>query len=322
MLRSELGEAEPAERAELEQVVMPAAAAASRRDRRRRRAGGGAGRSRAPDTARRRPRLPGPGPASRGQARRRPRRGRAAGKRRRGRSACSRSASREGIAVVPFGGGTSVVGGVEPLRGGFERLISLDLRRLRDVVRRPTLADGGAGPRASRPGGRGGPERAGGDAGALPAVVRVRDDRRLRRHPLRRPGVERLWALRRAGHVDRPHRAGGRSAHARDPAQRRRPGAARARRRLRGSAGGDHRGDRAGSARFRSAAATRRGWRPTSPPEPRWCARSPRPTRSRTWCGSPTRPRRDSRWRSRGRPGPSAPCSRATCGCAAARRAA
>ncbi len=39
--------------------------------------------------------------------------------------------AREGVAVVPFGGGTSVVGGVEPLRGGFESLISLDLRRLR-----------------------------------------------------------------------------------------------------------------------------------------------------------------------------------------------
>jgi len=39
----------------------------------------------------------------------------------------------EGIAVVPFGGGTSVVGGVEPLRGSHDRLISLDLAALRDV---------------------------------------------------------------------------------------------------------------------------------------------------------------------------------------------
>jgi len=39
----------------------------------------------------------------------------------------------EGIAVVPFGGGTSVVGGVEPLRGGHERLVSLDLTNLREV---------------------------------------------------------------------------------------------------------------------------------------------------------------------------------------------
>ncbi|MDT4918839.1 MAG: alkyldihydroxyacetonephosphate synthase [Pseudonocardiales bacterium] len=34
-----------------------------------------------------------------------------------------------GIAVVPFGGGTSVVGGVDPLRAGFAAVISLDLRR-------------------------------------------------------------------------------------------------------------------------------------------------------------------------------------------------
>jgi alkyldihydroxyacetonephosphate synthase len=39
----------------------------------------------------------------------------------------------EGIAVVPFGGGTSVVGGVEPLRGDHGRLISLDLARLQGV---------------------------------------------------------------------------------------------------------------------------------------------------------------------------------------------
>jgi alkyldihydroxyacetonephosphate synthase len=35
-----------------------------------------------------------------------------------------------GAAVVPFGGGTSVVGGVEPLRGPFGAVVSLDLRRL------------------------------------------------------------------------------------------------------------------------------------------------------------------------------------------------
>jgi alkyldihydroxyacetonephosphate synthase len=40
----------------------------------------------------------------------------------------------EGIAVVPFGGGTSVVGGVEPVRGSHPRLVSLDLGALRDVA--------------------------------------------------------------------------------------------------------------------------------------------------------------------------------------------
>ena len=39
----------------------------------------------------------------------------------------------EGVAIVPFGGGTSVVGGVEPIRGHYGRLISLDLGALRDV---------------------------------------------------------------------------------------------------------------------------------------------------------------------------------------------
>jgi alkyldihydroxyacetonephosphate synthase len=39
----------------------------------------------------------------------------------------------ESVAVVPFGGGTSVVGGVAPLRGEHSRLVSLDLTRLRGV---------------------------------------------------------------------------------------------------------------------------------------------------------------------------------------------
>ncbi len=53
----------------------------------------------------------------------------------------------EGIAVVPFGGGTSVVGGVAPLRGRHSRLISLDLARLRgvDIDRRSLTARLGAG---------------------------------------------------------------------------------------------------------------------------------------------------------------------------------
>ncbi|MFL1376474.1 FAD-binding oxidoreductase [Nocardiopsis protaetiae] len=38
--------------------------------------------------------------------------------------------SAERIAVVPFGGGTSVVGGLTPLRGRFDSVIALDLRRL------------------------------------------------------------------------------------------------------------------------------------------------------------------------------------------------
>jgi alkyldihydroxyacetonephosphate synthase len=40
----------------------------------------------------------------------------------------------EGVAVVPFGGGTSVVGGVAPDRGPFDAAIALDLRRLDGLV--------------------------------------------------------------------------------------------------------------------------------------------------------------------------------------------
>jgi alkyldihydroxyacetonephosphate synthase len=45
-------------------------------------------------------------------------------------SACSE----QGVAVVPYGGGTSVVGGLEPLRGRFGALISLDLGRLEGLL--------------------------------------------------------------------------------------------------------------------------------------------------------------------------------------------
>src|SRR5215211_8646317 len=38
------------------------------------------------------------------------------------------------VAVVPFGGGTSVVGGVEPVSDGFGGAVSIDLRRLDRVV--------------------------------------------------------------------------------------------------------------------------------------------------------------------------------------------
>jgi alkyldihydroxyacetonephosphate synthase len=53
----------------------------------------------------------------------------------------------EGVAVVPFGGGTSVVGGVAPERGAHSRLISLDLTHLRgvDVDLRSLTATLGAG---------------------------------------------------------------------------------------------------------------------------------------------------------------------------------
>jgi alkyldihydroxyacetonephosphate synthase len=41
---------------------------------------------------------------------------------------------RESVAVVPFGGGTSVVGGVAPLRGRHRAVIALDLRRMGELI--------------------------------------------------------------------------------------------------------------------------------------------------------------------------------------------
>jgi alkyldihydroxyacetonephosphate synthase len=58
------------------------------------------------------------------------------------------------IAVVPFGGGTSVVGGLEPRRDGYDGVIALDLRRLNRLVavdpisRTATLEPGLRGPQA------------------------------------------------------------------------------------------------------------------------------------------------------------------------------
>ncbi len=59
------------------------------------------------------------------------------------------------LAVVPFGGGTSVVGGVEPLGDGFAGVVSLDLRGLDGVAvdrvsGTATLAAGLLGPEAER----------------------------------------------------------------------------------------------------------------------------------------------------------------------------
>ena len=121
MLRSELGAVEPADRVELDEVAMPAprplpaelaeavgaAAVLDGREHRIRRA---AGRG-YPDLVRLRVgRLDDapdavvlPGSAAEVER-------------------VLEICSRERIAVVPFGGGTSVVGGVEPLRGGFDRL--------------------------------------------------------------------------------------------------------------------------------------------------------------------------------------------------------
>jgi alkyldihydroxyacetonephosphate synthase len=69
-------------------------------------------------------------------------------------AAVLRACAAHGVAVVPFGGGTSVVGGVTPARGGFGAVVALDLRRLDRLVDvdelswTATLEAGVTGPRA------------------------------------------------------------------------------------------------------------------------------------------------------------------------------
>jgi alkyldihydroxyacetonephosphate synthase len=71
-------------------------------------------------------------------------------------AAILRYCSEHRIAVVPFGGGTSVVGGLDPVRGGFEAVVSLDLRRLDELVEldevsgQAVLGAGVTGPDAER----------------------------------------------------------------------------------------------------------------------------------------------------------------------------
>ncbi|MET0700286.1 MAG: FAD-binding oxidoreductase [Mycobacterium sp.] len=71
-------------------------------------------------------------------------------------AAVLRYCSEHGIAVVPFGGGTSVVGGVDPIRGAFTAAICLDLRRfdalyvLDEVSGEAELGAGVTGPEAER----------------------------------------------------------------------------------------------------------------------------------------------------------------------------
>ena len=111
-----------------------------------------------------------------------------------------------GAAAIPFGGGTSVVGGVEP--PGDRPSVTIDLRALdrvlevdRDLARRahPGGRDGPA-PRGAAP-------RARAHAAPLPAVVRVLDARGLDRHAGGRP-------LRDAPHAHRRLRGVGSRAHA------------------------------------------------------------------------------------------------------------
>jgi alkyldihydroxyacetonephosphate synthase len=67
-----------------------------------------------------------------------------------------RMCAEQRVAVVPFGGGTSVVGGVEPVRAGFDGVVAVDLRRLSGPVEidersmTARLPSGLTGPEAER----------------------------------------------------------------------------------------------------------------------------------------------------------------------------
>ncbi|HUD76499.1 MAG TPA: FAD-binding oxidoreductase [Streptosporangiaceae bacterium] len=66
------------------------------------------------------------------------------------------AAERHRLAVVPFGGGTSVTGGVEALAGGLDAVITLDLARMDKLIsidvdaQAATMQAGMAAPRAAR----------------------------------------------------------------------------------------------------------------------------------------------------------------------------
>ena len=174
--------------------------------------------------------------------------------------------ARERVAVVPFGGGTSVVGGVEPVGDGFAGVVSLDLRgldRVLDVDRESltaTLEGGLLGPAAEARLGEQGltlghfPQSfefstVGGwvatrSAGQASTGYGRIDDL-----------VEGVRLISPVGELD--CRA--------VPASAAGPVAARARGRLGGRARGHLRGDPAGAAGARSSAATRAGRSAASP---------------------------------------------------------
>ena len=113
-------------------------------------------------------------------------------------------AQQRNVAVIPYGGGTSVVGGIEP-RGldAYNGVISLDLSGMNRVIevdevsRAALVQAGAAGPQVEAQ-----LQTAGPDHQVLPAVLRVLHCRRLGRHARGRPLRQRADAHRRPGRVD------------------------------------------------------------------------------------------------------------------------
>ncbi len=221
-------------------------------------------RARAPRRLRRRHLLAGAARGGGRRADRAPGDRRAAARPRRRSPRCSRSPTRTGTPVVPWGGGSGTQGGCLPIRGG----IVIDMTALdRDRRDRRALADGHGPGRRQRapPGGRA--ERARADAAALPGLGRVGDGRRLHRRarlgraldPLRQDRGPAAVAAR----GDSRRRADG---HRRRPAPRRRARADPAVRRLGGHAGRDHARHAAARAAARPSAASPPSRSPRSAP--------------------------------------------------------
>ena len=249
------------------------------------------------------------------------------GIRRRGAPPSWPPAPTHGVAVVPFGGGTSVVGGVEPLRGrsrrgdlarpraGSTALVDVD----RDVADRHASSAGLSGPELERRLGAQGltlghfPQSF--EFSTVGGWVATRSAGQAS------TGYGRIDELVEGLRCVAPAGELGLARRARPPPPG--PCAARAAGGLRGRARRDHRGDAARAARARRRAATRAGRsvasRRASRRSGRWSRRTPRPT----WRACPTRRRRG--WRmAHGSAGGTRRAARAapTCGCAATRAAA
>ena len=241
-----------------------------------------------------------------------PARGRAGGGAGRGRATRLRTTScarvlalcaSSSLAVVPFGGGTSVVGGVAPLRGAHAGVLALDMSRIGGRAgARPRVGDGHGQGGHPRPGARAPPGRARAHAGALPAVLRVRLAGRLRGDALGRAGLQRLRRDREDGARPAPGGAGRRDIELPAlPASAAGPGLRQLLVGSEGTLGRDLQSSRCACARRRASASTRASSSRTSPPAPRRCARSRASTCCPTSRASPTSRRRACRWRSRAR---------------------
>ena len=192
------------------------------------------------------------------------------------------------LAVAPYGGGTSVVGGVDPVPGpGHAGAVSLDLGRLDRVLevdtasRSARIQAGANGPRLETQ-----LDRARDDAAVLPAVVRAVHARRLARHARGRALRHRPDPHRRPRRVDpRRHRARRGVGVAAAAGVRRRPVAGPAAARVRGHARRHHRGVGARAPARRCRAGARASSCRTSPPGSTRCARSCRPACCRPTAG-------------------------------------